>query len=183
MLDLLDYRPSFLEPVPKVVLVEGKSDFYLLRYARDVLGLGADIKLVPGGGSGSLGPLISLYLGWGKSLVVLLDNDSEGRKQRERYESNFGTVLRGRCLTLSELCDDESVKAVESILGEGDRNKLIGAIFSDDENQPKPKKALRQAVMELYARGDQIPLSSDSADRIAALLDQLADALARQDDC
>ncbi len=48
VLDLLDYRPSVLEPVPEVVLVEGKSDFYLLRYAHEILGLGADVKLVPG---------------------------------------------------------------------------------------------------------------------------------------
>jgi AAA domain, putative AbiEii toxin, Type IV TA system len=54
VLDLLDYRPSLLEPVPNVVLVEGKSDFYLLRYAHEILRFGADVKLVPGTGAGSL---------------------------------------------------------------------------------------------------------------------------------
>ena len=33
VLDLLEYKPSAVEPIPNVVLVEGKTDFYLLRYA------------------------------------------------------------------------------------------------------------------------------------------------------
>src|SRR5258708_7876362 len=54
VLDLLDYQPSFLEPVPNVVLVEGKSDFYILRYIGEVVGVASPIKTVPGTGAGSL---------------------------------------------------------------------------------------------------------------------------------
>ena len=68
VLDLLDYRPSQLELVPDVVLVEGKTDFYLLRYAHELLDLGGEIKLVPGTGAGALDPLIRLYVGWGQEL-------------------------------------------------------------------------------------------------------------------
>jgi hypothetical protein len=180
VLDLLDYRPSALEPVPDVVLVEGKSDFYLMRYAREVLGLGADVNLVPGGGAGALGPLIRLYVGWGKSFVILLDGDAEGKTQKERYESEFGPVIDGRCLLLSDLCGDPSIQVGEQLLEEEDREMVIAAIFSN-EKAPKPKKALRQAILELYARRDALELTSTSKERIHEVLNQLQSALAAQE--
>jgi predicted ATP-dependent endonuclease of OLD family len=180
VLDLLDYRPSALEPVPEVVLVEGKSDFFMLRYAREVLGLGAAVNLVPGGGAGTLEPLIRLYVGWGKGFLVLLDGDSEGNRQKRRYESEFGPLVAERCLLLSELCKDDSTKEIEELLTKGDRRKIIAAIFSDQEGTPKPKKAFSQAILELYARREAVPLSSDSERRLVAVLNQLSDALAAQ---
>jgi ABC-type Mn2+/Zn2+ transport system ATPase subunit len=181
VLDLLDYRPSTLEPVPDVVLVEGKSDFYLLRYAREVLGLGADVRLVPGSGAGSLDPLIRLYVGWGKSFVVLLDGDAEGRRQKERYESVFGPVLNGRCLVLPDLSDDESALEAELLLDRADRENIISAIFRDDRGTPKPKKALSQAILELFARRESVPLGLASRERLTTLLDRLGEKLAAQD--
>jgi hypothetical protein len=181
VLDLLDYRPSLLEPVPTVVLVEGKGDFYLLRYVRDVLGLGTDLHLVPGGGAGSLEPLIRLHIGWAKSFVVLLDGDAEGRKQRERYESGFGPVIEGRCLLLPDLCGDSSAKKAEDLLDEDDRERIVRAIFTGDSPMPKPKKALHQAILELYARRESVPLSSASIERLDVLLRGLSDALQAQD--
>jgi hypothetical protein len=54
VLDLLKYQPSSLEPVPNVVLVEGKSDFYMLRYMNEIIGIDSPVKTVPGTGAGSL---------------------------------------------------------------------------------------------------------------------------------
>ena len=45
----------------------------------------------------------------GKNFIVLLDGDTEGKKQKQRYESEFGPVLVGCCLLLPEVCADESV--------------------------------------------------------------------------
>jgi AAA ATPase domain len=180
VLDLLDYRPSVLEPVPDVVLVEGKNDFYLLRYAHEVLAIGADIKLVPGGGSGSLAPLISLHVGWGKSFVVLLDGDAEGKKQKQRYESEFGPVVDGRCLLLPDLCGDPSAKEAEHLLDEEDRQKIIDAIFEESAKAPKPKKALSQAILELYARRQAVRLRQGSKNRLTSLLDRLREVLEAQ---
>lgn len=179
VLDLLDYRPSVLEPVPDVVLVEGKSDFYLLRYAREVLKLGPDVKLVPGGGAGSLDPLIRLHVGWGKSFTVLLDGDGEGLKQKERYESKFGPVVNGRCLLLPDVCGDQAVEVVEELLDEKDRKQVTSKIFPVG-GAPKPKKALSKAVLELYARQEAVQLSSASEERLAALLGRLKEALSAQ---
>ena len=135
------------------MLVEGKSDFYLLRYVHDVLGLGADVKLVPGSGASSLDPLIRLHIGWAKSFVILLDGDAEGKKQKVRYESDFGPVLAGRCVLLPDVCSDESVEDAEDLLDEADQEKIINAIFPGGPGTPAPKKALSQAIMDSTRAG------------------------------
>lgn len=48
-------------------MVEGKSDFYLLRYYEEVIqGRGPKdrLRFMPGGGAGTLDELIQLYIGW-----------------------------------------------------------------------------------------------------------------------
>lgn len=180
VLDLLDYRPSILEPTPDVVLVEGKSDFFLLRYATEVLGLGPDVKLVPGGGAGSLDPLIRLHIGWAKSFLVLLDGDAEGRKQKRRYEVEFGPMLKERCVLVPDLCGDQSVKELEQLLEEKDQRKVVDDIFGAQGTRPSPKKALGQAITELYARRQPIELSEASERRVTAVLEQLNETLAQQ---
>jgi ABC-type Mn2+/Zn2+ transport system ATPase subunit len=176
VLDLLDYRPSVLEPMPDVVLVEGKSDFYLLRYASEVLGLPDEgLHLVPSGGAGSFEALIQLHLGWGRTFVVLLDGDKEGLKQKERYERNFGPVLDGCCHLLPELCGDSAIVEIENLLTNADRARLIGTVFGSSGATPKPKKALHQAIMELYARREAVELDDETVVRITDLIKELRD--------
>lgn len=177
VLDILDYRPSDLEPVPDVVLVEGKSDFYLLKYAIDVLGLRPSLKLIPGSGAGTLDPLIRLHIGWGKSFIVLLDGDSEGRRQRNRYERVFGVLLDKQCFILPDVVGDERVREAEDLLGAIDRTRLIGHIFSPGTPRPGGKKALRQAIVELYARREPVPLEQDTETRVTELMEKLQKAL------
>ncbi|MBZ5638255.1 MAG: ATP-binding protein, partial [Acidobacteriia bacterium] len=75
VLDVLDYRPTLLENVPDVVMLEGKSDFFAINYmAQRLLGK-SDPHLLPGTGSGSLDSVIRLYVAWGRNFVVLLDSD------------------------------------------------------------------------------------------------------------
>ena len=181
VLDLLDYRPSFLEPVPTVVLVEGKSDFYLLRYAQEVLGLMPELHLVPGTGAGSLEPVIQLQIGWGKPFVVLLDGDNEGKKQKARYEREFGSVLRGRCHLLPSLVGDSSCKEAEDLLAVPDIERLVGEVYATGTPQPRGKKALRTAVMELFAARKAVTFEPATVARFRTLVDALNLALEEQE--
>ena len=140
VLDVMDYRPSDLEPVPNVVLVEGKSDFYLLRYFAEILELGPEIKTMPGGGAGSLDTLIALHIGWAKNFVILLDGDAEGRKQQTRYSDKFGSVVDGRCVFVPDMCNDESVLEIEDLLSESDAKHLIKAVFRPGDQRPSEKR-------------------------------------------
>lgn len=177
VLDLLDYRPSLLEHVPRVVLVEGKSDYYLLRYLIDIVGLKGDVRLVPGGGASALDPLIRLHLGWGTGFVVLLDGDAEGLKQRERYVEVFGPVLGDRCKLLPDLAGDDEAKEAEDLLTASDKRRVFDAVFASDPAPPGPKKAFRQAIMELYARREAVAIDVESCGRVERLLAALQTTL------
>jgi predicted ATPase len=173
VLDLLDYRPSTLEPVPSVVLVEGKSDFYLIRYLVEVLGLASDLHYVPGTGAGSLDTVIRLHVGWAKPFIVLLDGDAEGQKQLGRYEREFGPVLAGRCVLLPVVAGDATVKEIEDLLSSEDKKNLIAAVFADGVPKPPGKKALYQAIIELYAARRPIMIDAATRSRFVGLMGEL----------
>ncbi len=158
VLDVLDYRPSDLEPVPNVVMLEGKSDFFLIRYMVDVLGVDSDLKLVPGTGAGTLDTLIQLHIGWGKSFLILLDSDAEGLKQKARYEREFGPMVRDRCVLLADMCKDPAVIAAETLLSAKDIAEIVDAVYAPGVQRPAAKKALSHAVVELYGRRQAVPI-------------------------
>jgi predicted ATP-dependent endonuclease of OLD family len=173
VLDLLTYRPSDLEPVPNVILVEGKSDFYILKYFIDVLGVGPDLKLVPGGGSGSLDTLIGLHIGWGKSFVVLLDGDSAGIREAERYAENFGKIVVERTVLMPAAIGDPKIIEIEDLLSKDDAEALISVVFPPAAVRPSAKKALFQSVSELYALRQSVTLTPATLTRVADLLTRL----------
>lgn len=104
ILDVLDYSPSNLESLPNCVLMEGKNDFYTLEYFQDVvLSKPTKLNIAPSTGSGNLDTLISLYIGWGKEFIILLDSDKEGGRQKERYIDKFGIIVEPRIFTLEDI--------------------------------------------------------------------------------
>jgi predicted ATPase len=177
VLDLLDYRPSVVEPVPDVILVEGKSDFYILRYMTEVIGVDSKLRFVPGTGAGSLDTLIRLHIGWGKSFLVLLDGDAEGNKQLKRYETEFGPMIKGHCVLLPDVCGDPKIKEAEDLLSQKDKEQIITAIFPDEVRSNIRKKVLYNAVMELYASKKTAPIEADTVERFVRLLAELAQRL------
>ena len=99
ILDVLDYSPSQLENIPNVVIVEGKNDFYTLKYFKERVLCGEyEFNLMPGGGAGSLDDIIRLYIAWGRSFIVLLDADKEGLAQKNRYKDLFGKLVDDRSI-------------------------------------------------------------------------------------
>jgi len=178
VLELLDYRPSVLEPVPMAILVEGKSDFFLLRYMTEVIGVDTGVAIVPGGGAGSLDTAIRLHIGWGRNFLILLDGDAEGKKQRVRYEREFGSLVKGRCALLPEICQDPKVKEAEDLMSIADKAAMTSEVFAPDSQRPKSKKALQYAVMELYARKKSVPLELATVERFEGLVAELTRRLA-----
>ena len=99
ILDVLDFKPGRLDNVPNVVMVEGKNDYYTIKYFMDKIIKGHRIlNIMPGTGSGSLDTVIRLYLAWGRRFIVILDSDGEGTNQKKRrYEQlYFGAVVSFR---------------------------------------------------------------------------------------
>jgi hypothetical protein len=139
----------------------------------EVLNLDSEIKTIPGTGAGSLDCLIQLYIGWGKSFLVLLDGDAEGIKQRERYEQKFGALLNRRCILLPDICGESSIREAENLLSHVDTESLASAIYSPGTERPTGKKAFRQAVIELYAQRQAVEVERSTVRRFEHIFSEL----------
>ena len=127
VLDVIQYRPADLEFVDKAVFVEGKSDYAILNYFQENHELfGAKIALIPCCGAHNMSSLISLYVGWGKEFVVLLDSDEAGQVARERYHKDY-PACKGRVLLLADIAG-QGFKKIENLLNDDDLT-LISSHF------------------------------------------------------
>lgn len=175
VLDLLDFKASDIEHAPQAVLLEGKTDFYLLRYAKLLRpSILENVRLVPGTGAGTLEESIRLYIGLAKPFLVVLDGDTEGRVQQGRYLEMFGPILSQHSHLLPTLVGDESVKEIEDLLTEGDKGTIIHAV---DPSLPVSKKSLHKAIAELLAAGVEVSLDPTTWERIEGLSEALSEKL------
>jgi hypothetical protein len=160
ILDVLDYAPSELELVPDAVMIEGKTDFYLLAYFQEVVrGVsgGSRIHLMPGGGAGTLDELIQLYVGWSRPFVALLDSDKEGRSQLNRYLEKFGEIVRPHLVELSEASGKTDAKGIESLLYDSDKLRFQALV---EPNATKyRKKTLALGVQEALVAKEPVKMT------------------------
>jgi energy-coupling factor transporter ATP-binding protein EcfA2 len=103
ILDVLDYQPGLLEMIPKIVITEGKFDYFTFRYFKEIVfkDLFDEFSFYPGQGASCLDLPIALYESWGKQYLAFLDSDKEGRDQKTRY--------------IKELSDDKHVFTLEDV--------------------------------------------------------------------
>jgi energy-coupling factor transporter ATP-binding protein EcfA2 len=176
ILDLLEYRPSNLEAVPEVVMLEGKSDYNCIRYLSQRVDAGNRLPhMVPGAGAGSLDSVIQLYVGWGSNFVVLLDSDREGINQKRRYDEKFGNAVRGRVFTLADINPAWKGQALESILPLDDRMLILQSRYP--EVSDFDKKRFHLAIEELSLNAISLELSDDGEAVVRAIVDFVAQSL------
>ena len=173
ILDALDYKPSQLEMVEDVVMVEGKNDFYSLSYMQMVLNQ-TRLHLMPGTGSGNLDEVIRLYIGWAKNFIVLLDSDAAGHKERARYLSEFGPILSGRLYTLEDIRADLKGKSLEKAFEQVDRDAIINNVYSDGKYT---KTRFNRSVQEHLVTKRHMQFSPTTGNRFLDILSQLSNLL------
>ncbi len=171
VLDVLDYRPASLENVPDVVMLEGKGDFYTLKYVAFALGTLPELKLLPGMGAGSLDTVIRLYLAWARNFIVLLDSDKAGRGQKDRYISTFGPSVQGRIFTLADLDAKWADTEMEDLFEPSDRLAILRLAYPDGTEYNKTH--FMRALQELNVTRRSIPLNPGTASAFAALTQSL----------
>lgn len=175
ILEVLDYRPSNLELVPNVVITEGKNDFYVLSYYNEVIKPNSPrLNIVPGTSSSNLESIISLYLGWGKKFVVLLDSDKEGHKQKARYLDLFGQSLSDRIFTYEDIVNSWSNMEVEGLFSKEDKLQIQNAFYPTDKaDQQFDKKNFNRSLQELLINKKIVSLSlttKENLEKVVAFL-------------
>ena len=170
ILDVLDYSPSRLENIPNVVMIEGKNDFYTLKYFYEkILFCTGQLNLMPGGGAGSLDDVIRLYLAWGREFIILLDADQEGLKQKKRYEELFGVVVNNRIFSLQDIDKTWENKGTEFLLEKEEIMKIQDSIYPP--TQTFNKTHFNRAIQELYLTNKQVEISSSTKEKFQKIFD------------
>ncbi|MDT8466597.1 AAA family ATPase, partial [Alcaligenes nematophilus] len=170
ILDRLQVVPSRFDMDRASIIVEGKSDYYILRYALKHLAR-KELPILPGLGAGTFGALIGLHLGWGLGMVALLDGDDKGKQEKDKYQREFGLPFNS-ILTLEDLVP--GVKVIEDVLDVEAKNKIsteLGLSISPTKTQ------IRRFFQENLAQ-DEIPsLGKGFEQKMKTILDGLAHRL------
>lgn len=148
IIDALEIQPYSLDVNwNKALLVEGIYDYIGFKLFAEILNKKLPYVIIPGTSASNLRTLISLHLGWGASLCVLLDNDEEGRRSKINYDESF-PIIRNRILTLKFMNSSKNFR-FEDLFEDSDKklayelanNKLITTKIT--------KKALQQSISVL----------------------------------
>ena len=162
VLDRLEVKPSFLDLKDGCVLVEGKSDFYILRYATFLYEL-EKVIIIPAFGSSTFSALIPLLLGWATNFKILLDGDSAGTDAKADYKKF--DLSEDRFIIVSDAV--ERCKEPEGLLSETDR-ELIQHELGLSKNSSK--KQIMRFFQESLASKKKHQLSADFAQNVKALI-------------
>lgn len=145
ILDTLRVQPSKFDYAVGGLIVEGKSDYYFVRFFE--MCTNVDIGSVfPARGSGTMGALVSLHRGWGLPIRILFDADrggADGKKNLRTFALNESEVT-----TLAQL--DPSISVIEDVFTDKNRDQLTGGATQ------KAKAALLRHAQECVA-SEKVP--------------------------
>jgi predicted ATP-dependent endonuclease of OLD family len=176
ILDVLEYRPSNLEAIRDVIMVEGKNDFYTLSYFQNIIFKSErTIPILPGTSASNLDTVIQLYYAWGRKFIVLLDGDNEGKKQKKRYSDNFGSIVTDRIFTLGDVDSSWEGYTTEKLFESVDALNIQKSVYRDEEKINK--KLLNLALQENLINSNSVDISRTTEDRFKKLLAFLSNAL------
>lgn len=175
ILDVLEYKPSNLENIPNVIMLEGKNDFYTLEYFNKIIKKNNSINFVPGMSSSSLDTIIQLYYSWGRNFIIFLDGDKAGEKEKKRYLDKFGGIVKNRIFCLFDFDVNLRGKEIEHLFEGGDDLNVQKLVFNQDTSFSK--KHFNLAIQELLINDISVELSEQTINNLENLTTFLTNKL------
>jgi predicted ATPase len=177
ILDTLDYQPGLLEEVPYMILTEGKSDFYILKYLALIIDAQkySKLNIYPGGGANRNSQTISLYLGWSKPFLIFLDSDAGGKNAIKTYTKEFGKIIEESVKTFKDVSPRFDDFAVEDLFSSDDK-LLVSRIYKEDAIEYK-KSLFNTGIEFLYISNNFISFSDETTNNFKKVLDFLVDSV------
>lgn len=166
ILDRLEVVPSRFDMQKASIVLEGRSDYYILRYAAKVVDR-KDFPLLPGLGAGTFGALAALHVGWNLRFLFILDGDEQGKKEKGRYILEFG-IPPDRIATIDEFVP--GIKRIEDLL---DTQALDFVQKELQLSQAPSKGQIKRFFQERLASSKIDNLSQAFVLRAGSLLDAL----------
>lgn len=174
ILDRLDYAPSAVEPIPEIVITEGRDDWYTFQYFNKIIFSGKyKIKFYPGAGKDQLWEPIRIYLSWGKKFLVILDGDEGGKKSKETYLREFDLFVQNKIFTLEDITKQKF--EIEDLINVVDMKNIIDTVFgkgtydSGENNQSFTKSKINLAIKQLLVNKTKITIHKNTKDNFQKL--------------
>lgn len=168
ILDTLDYRPSRLEMVPKILVVEGKNDYYTLRYMIEVvMKQELEFSLYPGNGARGNLQVISLYIAWAKDFLVCLDADDAGENAKEYYVEKLGKIVDDKIFTLKDVSAGWASKSTEALFTDREKMMVVNSLYPRQQRYSKEKFNI--AVQNLLYKKQQLAFNQTTIDRFVKI--------------
>ena len=102
--DALHLKFGFNEQIlKKVILTEGITDYYFYKMFLCI----DDINYIPGVGCSQLRELISILISCSDAFLVILDNDTAGRKAYQKYSKFFQDSFEKNSYQYQDLCKSD----------------------------------------------------------------------------
>ena len=170
ILDRLQVVPDKFNIDRKSVILEGKSDYYILRYAAKMLKI-EDLFFLPGLGAGTLGGLIALCTSWNLKYLFILDADNAGKKEKNKYVDDFA-IPKTSITTLDQY--HESVTVIEDLLDNSARTKIMVEL---NLNKMPTKKQIMRFFQEKLAANQIISLGVGFEEKSQMLIQSIKSRL------
>lgn len=151
ILDRLDVVPSRFDIKRASIVIEGKSDYYIITYLTQLLGQ-ERLPLMPAMGAGTFSSLISMNIGWNLNMLFILDGDKKGVLSQKKYIDEY-LLSDNRVILLSDLMPE--IKEIEDVLD----NDSLGVIQEKLGLEKRPTKdQIARFFQEALAKDDIISL-------------------------
>ena len=121
--DALRYQMSPMQFRGPAVILEGKFDYHPFVYFMKRLKADPNLAIFPVNGAGDLSTLISLFRGWAIPFLALLDDDTAGQREANRYKKDFG-ITDAELANLADFVPATKGKAFEALFL-SDTEKMI----------------------------------------------------------
>lgn len=177
ILNAIEYAPSALELSSDAIFVEGKNDFYTIQYFVDVIfNINDSISILPGTGASGFDTLISLYLGWGKKFIILLDDDAEGRRSQMSYIGEW-YLPESHVVTLGDLSSHWKDFELEDLIEKQDIAQIRKKYYPTKKGNRLTKKEIARAFQEKLICRDSSGISRETRNSFAKLISTLRKGL------
>lgn len=160
ILDTLEVQPSKFDLNFGGLIVEGKADYYFIKFAESCCGVNIG-PIFPAGGSGTMGTLVSLHKGWGLRVRVVLDSDRGGKDGKKNLCREF-SLEEHEVTLLSNLA--ESISKIEDIISTTDKKSLVV------NHSTLTKTALLRRVQEFLASNEVPRMDKETLGKMEILL-------------
>jgi energy-coupling factor transporter ATP-binding protein EcfA2 len=164
ILDKLKVVPSDFDYISPICFFEGKTDFYFFKWASELLNV--NIPVAPATSSSAMDAIICLYSAWNRPFIIILDDDKEGKKQKERYLEEYGVILSEKVFTFSDIDSSWSNLALEKLIDKTERESIQNIKFPSSEYD---KKSYHFAVQELFQTKNEFKFADKTIEIITRI--------------